>query len=903
MKDLCCDLLPDERIRVFISSAQNEENGFQWEPLRRRIKETLKSCPFLSPFIIEDSPSELPSTQRFMQQVIRSNIVVLLIKNELRFGTETEFITAEKYRKPMLVYFLGDKENDKVEKLRRYIQKNDLCTYCGKYTVGPELDRAIYKHVIENIIEYYLATHTQAEPVNETVDIVISNSKLEESVFSRKETSRFFGFMPHLGKLLDIHLSRNQSPPSGELCFIMDAALDWLIAGAGLDKTLHGTKLVEYYQNLQPDNTWYSHRLNAIFYALDGNLTAALNEERKALDILKDNTSLAWLVQDILIDCRTFEMLSLQETHQWSFTTEAQKQLDLSQTIPYLPVADRYLKTAFQDMLAEEIKLKTASRYTTFFGTNLGKALSNVANYFLSSLLYGSYTHMLLSRNETALLLYKYAHIGDDGNLAYQAVKLFMLAGDQKTFKQVLLHDWNLLYPFVTANADSLWEMCREQVRWYKNETTLTFLSILGLYMSESRYEEAAIYIYSLCREVTADIADIYFECMIQNISRLNHDAVARSLAYIIQNEKYILGNTITSLIFELDLAKVSSEVKAKLNEALSHEISRIVERNGDPQVIAALVKNAPTFFSELEPFASNSLSSTQKILYNVNLGKDSWENLLKSEINIARMQLDKNKSSIQFTVYSENPYRLIKMIAIQHNSAENQAICNTEFFPLCCEVLVSNTAIPTKDDCISALCEILAFYKSKKIPINDLLRQTLTEYIAENEQEFVFMSHKSKKSLVFKAFFLKMLIDKVDKESFIQMLFSYNNQSDDVRETISMCIEVFLRYEKTIDKTSLAMIEGTILQCFNDSVDSIRVAACTCIAHILGYCEQADFFEEKLCEAAIDPSTHVRQHLIELCHGNQISRYLLKRRIIGILADDSCYSVRQNARSILMSC
>ena len=58
-----------------------------------------------------------------MQQVIRSNIVVLLIKNELRFGTETEFITAEKYRKPMLVYFLGDKENDKVEKLRRYIQK------------------------------------------------------------------------------------------------------------------------------------------------------------------------------------------------------------------------------------------------------------------------------------------------------------------------------------------------------------------------------------------------------------------------------------------------------------------------------------------------------------------------------------------------------------------------------------------------------------------------------------------------------------------------------------------------------------------------------------------------------------------------------------------------------------
>ena len=53
----CIDVIPSERVRVFISSAQNNENGFAWSDVRRRIKDFLKKCVYLNPFIIEDEAS------------------------------------------------------------------------------------------------------------------------------------------------------------------------------------------------------------------------------------------------------------------------------------------------------------------------------------------------------------------------------------------------------------------------------------------------------------------------------------------------------------------------------------------------------------------------------------------------------------------------------------------------------------------------------------------------------------------------------------------------------------------------------------------------------------------------------------------------------------------------------
>ena len=101
-------VIPEERLRVFISSAQSNENGFAWGDVRRRIKECLSVCPYLNPFIIEDNPSTTPSLQFFQSQLRKADLTVLLVKGEVRKGTAVEYAQATKWKKPLLIYFLKD---------------------------------------------------------------------------------------------------------------------------------------------------------------------------------------------------------------------------------------------------------------------------------------------------------------------------------------------------------------------------------------------------------------------------------------------------------------------------------------------------------------------------------------------------------------------------------------------------------------------------------------------------------------------------------------------------------------------------------------------------------------------------------------------------------------------------
>ena len=126
----CTDFLPSERVRVFISSAQSQENGFAWTDVRRKIKDALKSCVYFNPFIIEDEASATPSNQFFQRQVERADVVVILVKGEVRKGTAIEYELAAKLKKPLLVYFIDDDTpNVDVDKLKDDIESGDKCTY------------------------------------------------------------------------------------------------------------------------------------------------------------------------------------------------------------------------------------------------------------------------------------------------------------------------------------------------------------------------------------------------------------------------------------------------------------------------------------------------------------------------------------------------------------------------------------------------------------------------------------------------------------------------------------------------------------------------------------------------------------------------------------------------------
>ena len=121
---------PHQRLNVFISSAMREENGTNWLEIRKRVKDKLASCPYINPFIIEDHASEMPSILYFKFMVSQSDIVILLVKEELRFGVQTEFSVVYEENKPCLAYFYDGKECDlQTIALKNNIMNKDFTTF------------------------------------------------------------------------------------------------------------------------------------------------------------------------------------------------------------------------------------------------------------------------------------------------------------------------------------------------------------------------------------------------------------------------------------------------------------------------------------------------------------------------------------------------------------------------------------------------------------------------------------------------------------------------------------------------------------------------------------------------------------------------------------------------------
>ena len=89
-----------DKISVFVSSSMRDEDGFSWSVLREEISELLRSSDLFQPFAIEEHASFLPSKQFYLANVQQCDVLVSLIRGELRPGTRDEIQCAINHNKP-----------------------------------------------------------------------------------------------------------------------------------------------------------------------------------------------------------------------------------------------------------------------------------------------------------------------------------------------------------------------------------------------------------------------------------------------------------------------------------------------------------------------------------------------------------------------------------------------------------------------------------------------------------------------------------------------------------------------------------------------------------------------------------------------------------------------------------
>ena len=885
---------PATRLNVFISSAQRDENGFKWGEICRQVKEHLEECPYLVPFIIDAVASEISSTQLFQYEVLKADIVVMLIKGEVRPGTSIEFTAATKHKKPLLVYFLKDDSPSlRVTQLRKAVQAADYCTYRDIDTFD-NIAEIVQNDVLANVIRYYQYDHFTKGEID--ISAVEVSAVTEESVASKHgiptktSIALFSSSYAHIFELLGIDTTDEAGSSQSPLHMLGIAALDWLITGKPLNCDTEILKLVGNLKDLYDSTDWLLKRWDAIRFELSGDFEKALEAEKEALSLAKEENLPKWIINDILIDCRNIENEVHDRKKELVIGSEIQKELKKLETIVYLPVLDRYLTDIYGALAKEEFKYQTASPNTIFFGTNLGMIINNVGNYFFSAILYGSYTHMVITREILFRVLYKYNELTQSRPLLLDCLKILVVSGDAKQFNKTIDYKWDEFYAEIVSHADEIWTLTDAAAPSSKESIKKAVITKIGLYLTDSKFEEVQVFLEDLAPSIYWGTSQDYFESINQNMCRLNCTKVMRMLTGIIKEQRFHLGGKLANIILQMKLENVDIETKSAFCDALKDKISFIVKNGGTPQIIAALARQNPEIFSVLSTVPENGLAGVEKVFYDINMGKGNWGEVLTHEIETARKQFEVNREPGTYTGFVELPYAMIKKVIREHYAPSMDEAIEQQFFPLCVEVLNSKAVAKVKNDCLDCLCDVLAFNAGLKIK----MPQELADAIAAIEiAKTGTILGDSKRAFACRVLMAKIISGAADKEELLEWCIGYSKKETDERIALAECIEQFIVQELTAGTDQIdATILSIVMQCSEDEHYVARQRACNCFVLLLDT-KYRDLSERKLCEAAIDPSHYVRSQVLNLCKGKKIKTPEIRDELFDILTNDANYAIR----------
>ena len=890
--------IPAERLRVFISSAQSDEGLFAWSDVRQRVKKHLEECIYLNPFIIEDVASTIPSNQFYQQQLLKSDIVVLLVKGEVRKGTATEYALASRYKKPLLVYFLEDGcvPSLSVVELKSDIQSTDYCTY-RQVKNFDDIEIQIRNDVIQDVIRYYQSysfQYAELGEISETILPVQVDSVDTPSVPTKTALAQFSSSYKHLFELLSMNYAITQKDetlsPFHDFGVML---LDWLVSGDVPSCDTDILRLVEELTPVFSSIEWLKKRWDAIRCEWAGDLQGALAAEQQALSLAKAAQVPQWIISNILIDCRNMQNEVNQNDKQPFGENPAQKELDVTETIVYLPVLDRYLGNVYEAIHKEKQKIETAKPGTRFFGSNFESTMNSVENYFFSAVLYGSYSHMIIARDLLFNALWGYTEISEEEELLQNCINILALKGNATTFKLILDFKWDKVYTAVSADADKLWQLANKAPIINRDDILQAVFMKLGMYFSDDIFENAQKYIIKIADSIYWGNAENYFDCISSNMNRLNQSNVVTAICGILRNQRFHMGGKLSNILMQLHLETIDSTLQTELRDALVERIAFIVSNGGSPQFIAALASQNPKIFAALADVPDNGLNGIEKVLYEINMGHGDWGQVLKNEIQTARDQFEANKEPGKYIGFWERPYAMIKKVVREHYNSSMDQLLLKQFIPLCTEVLSSQIEAGTKNNCIDALCDVLICSKECKKAIPQELLNTISNV---NWSECRSVWRDSNDGLSCRALMLKIITGIAGKEELMEWCFGYSKKGQEERVVLSKCIEQYLLNCAEVQNHADATILSIAIQCIEDEYWVVRKYACNSMA-ILVNSQYKPLVERKLYEAAIDPSHYVRNHVLRICKDGCINDAYISSKLIEILQNDANYAIRNFAK------
>lgn len=644
--EMDAEVIDRDRIEVFVSSSMSDEGDFSWQQLRDELNRALLKSDIFKPFAIESHASIEPSSSYYLNRLVQSDIVIGIIRSELRPGTSKELYRAIQLRKPLILVKLEGETSSDIESLFRYVREMDACTY-----VELPSDSGLVSYLMDQLnnvmVDLFHNRRFEIEDGKPAVFADIAPISIPEDVLDA-----FGASVALISKRFNYHaewLERKSDNP--HLFFLGEKAVERLLYGTPFSVGAFKAGILEIMKDSGIPRDTLSLRLDALDASIEGRYSRCYELLQLACDSIESKD--CWAYGNCLIDKRTVAgMLS-----EYGFGTQwsIQKQIDALSAPAYIPLALKFEEEVGTAVLNASREARAVNPYTTIrHDASLASVMSNISCLLFSSILCGSISSALYSRSLLANSLIDYSSIYNRPELELEGIKLLVLQGDAKGFENRFAYKSDGLRSYLPSCAEELWHLTSLTAQAYRPSMISVVIKECAPYFSDDTICDAWN---------TLNVADVFRQCESKWIKaigmikmRVDEKSLVSLLCQVVDQHLYTVASDVSNVIGGMDLDKIDKELVDQLGSSLKSNSDELLKYNFSAGVFGCVEKRCG--FSILSEEQVGHLSTVERGCYLDN--KSPACNAETACIDELRRQFDSNNRSDFHSGFSIRPSSLL---------------------------------------------------------------------------------------------------------------------------------------------------------------------------------------------------------------------------------------------------
>ena len=436
--------------KFFLSSRRESEGWLDWTSIRYAIKDVAKKYD-VDLFVLEDRARPFPPKQAYLDAVVESDVVIVLLGDNVRDGTLEEIELAVEKGKDLLLIKLDSDEgefstepNNATSTLLKHRANQQ---WANRVVTSTNYAIEAGNAVITSIIEYFYNANRPKFSVGDITGSVSPEmfDGVSKDAFSFKKSR---ADVKNPFKDFDT----NDIKSSAIAHFIETGQL-WVETTQDdfLDFELDSKILGPFSKKRWQVNTAFQN--------------AQFNQAKDlAQDLLSeyDENIPDWLRLDVIIQLRNIESKLMEQDGVWSSSNRFQDELTEMNVMQQVPIFDKFVSNALGVFQEDMHETRHMGRLSFRYSNKIFEVLNNLWNALYFAAVLGSDHFMRTIVIYVARVYIEYGESYDDVDMAMDGIRMLISHDEWRTLSDYLGNLSAAIRRSIAENSDELFDLSDE---------------------------------------------------------------------------------------------------------------------------------------------------------------------------------------------------------------------------------------------------------------------------------------------------------------------------------------------------------------------------------------------------------------------------------------------------------